>query len=54
VRAIFQLRAEMEITTFLQYERWNFPALAPLAGPNTVASIEFTCHPKWRKTLSYQ
>jgi hypothetical protein len=54
VRASFQLRPEMEITTFLQYERWNFPVLAPLAGPNTVASIEFTCHPKWRKALNFQ
>jgi len=54
VRATFQLHAEMEITTFLQYERWNFPVLSPLAGPDTVASIEFTYHPAWRKALNFQ
>jgi hypothetical protein len=54
VRATFQPRQEMEITTFLQYERWNFPVLSPLAGPNTVASVEFTYHPKWRKVLNFQ
>ena len=54
VRAAFQLRPEMEMATFLQYERWNFPVLSPLAGPNTVASIEFTYHPKWSKALNFQ
>ena len=54
VRAAFQLRPEMELVTFLQYERWSFPVLAPLAGPNTVASIQFTYRPKWRKGLSFQ
>ena len=54
VRGTIQLGPQMEITTFLQYERWNFPVLAPLAGPNTVASVEFTCHPKWRKLLNFQ
>jgi Capsule assembly protein Wzi/PAP2 superfamily len=53
-RATFQLRPEMEITTFLQHERWSFPVLSPLTGPNTLASVEFTCHPKWRKILSFQ
>jgi hypothetical protein len=52
-RATFHLRPEIEITTFLQYERWNFPVLSPLAGPNTVASIELTYHPKWRKALKF-
>ena len=53
-RATFQLRPGMEIATFLQYERWNFPVLSPLAGPNTVASVEFTYHPKWSKVLNFQ
>jgi hypothetical protein len=48
-RATFPLRREVEIATFLQYERWNFPVLLPLAGPDTVASVELTYHPKWRK-----
>jgi membrane-associated phospholipid phosphatase len=50
IRSTFQLGPEIEIATYLQYERWNFPVLAPLAGPDTVASIELTYHPKWRKT----
>jgi len=54
VRATFQLRSEIEVATFLQYERWNFPVLSPLAGPNTVASVEFTYHPKWSKVLNFQ
>jgi hypothetical protein len=54
VRATFQLRPEMEIATFLQYERWSFPVLAPLAGPNTVASVQFTYHPKWPKALNFR
>jgi len=54
VRATFQLGPEMEIRTFLQYERWNFPVLSPLAGPNTVASVEFIYHPKWSKALRFQ
>jgi len=54
VRATFQLRPEFEIAAFLQYERWNFPVLAPLAGPNTVATVEFTYHPKWSKVLHFQ
>lgn len=51
VRATFQLGSGVEMTTFAQYERWNFPVLAPLAGPNTVASIQITYHPKWSGTL---
>ena len=54
VRATFQLRPEFEIAAFLQYERWNFLVLSPLAGPNTVASVEFTYHPTWRKVLNAQ
>jgi hypothetical protein len=54
VRATFQLPLGMEMAAFLQYERWNFPVLSPLAGPDTVASVEFTCHPNWSKVLSFQ
>jgi hypothetical protein len=53
-RATFRLRPGIEMATFFQYERWNFPALSPLAGPNTVASVEFTYHPHWRKLLNFQ
>jgi membrane-associated phospholipid phosphatase len=48
-RATLQLRHAVEMSTFLQYERWSFPVLLPLAGPDTVASVELTYHPKWRK-----
>lgn len=54
IRTTFQPRPEMEIKTFLQYERWNFPVLTPLAGPNTVFSVELAYHPKWRKTLKFR
>jgi hypothetical protein len=54
VRATFQLGRGTEMTTFFQYERWNFPVLSPLAGPDTVASVEFTYHPKWSKALNRQ
>jgi membrane-associated phospholipid phosphatase len=53
IRSSFQLRPELEIATFLQYERWNFPVLSPLAGPNTVASIELTYRPRWKKPLNF-
>ncbi len=48
-RATLQLRPDVEMSAFLQYERWSFPVLLPLAGPDTAASVELTCHPKWRK-----
>jgi len=53
-RASFQLRPQWEMATFLQYERWNFPVLSPLAGPNTVASIELIYRPKWGQRLNLQ
>ncbi len=52
-RASVSLRPEIEIGSFLQRERWSFPVLSPLAGPDIVASIEFTYHPKWRKALNH-
>ncbi len=52
-RASVSLRPEIEIGSFFQYERWNFPVLSPLAGPDVVASVEFTYHPKWRKALNH-
>lgn len=54
VRTTLRLRSAMEITSFLQYEHWNFPVLAPLAGPDTVASIEFTYRPKWTNVLRHR
>jgi Capsule assembly protein Wzi len=53
-RATFRLSPEIEVATFLQYERWTFPVLSPLTGPDTVVSVELTYHPKWRKPLKFQ
>ncbi len=52
-RASVSLRPEIEIGSFFQYESWNFPVLSPIAGPDVVASAEFTYHPKWRKALNH-
>jgi Capsule assembly protein Wzi len=49
LRANFLLRPEVEVATLIQYEHWNFPVLAPLAGPDSVASLQFTYHPRWRR-----
>jgi len=51
VRGTFQPKPDIEIAAFLQYERWNFPVLSPLAGPDTVASVEMTYHPRFSKLL---
>ena len=54
VRATFQASPEIEIAGFLQHERWNFPVLSPLVGPNTAASFELTYHPKWSKSFKFR
>jgi hypothetical protein len=53
IRSDWRLHSEMEINAFVQYERWGFPVLLPLAGPDTTASIELTYHPKWSKYVSF-
>ncbi len=53
VRTSWQLKPATEIAGFLQYERWRFPVLFPLAGPDTVASIQVTYRPKWRQTVKF-
>jgi capsule assembly protein Wzi len=45
----FQLHSQVEISTFFQHERWDFPVLSPLAGPDTAVSVQFTYHPRWGK-----
>jgi hypothetical protein len=49
VRASFALGGQLQLGTFFQYERWSFPVLVPLAGPNSVMTIEFTWHPQRRR-----
>lgn len=53
VRSNWRLHSEFEFNAFFQFERWSFPVLAPLAGPDTVASIEISYHPKWDNLLSF-
>jgi len=45
--SVWRLRSDYEVKVFVQYERWGFPVLLPLAGPDTVASVELAYHPKW-------
>jgi hypothetical protein len=53
IRTVWRLRSDTEINAFVQYERWSFPVLLPLTGPDTAASIELTYHPKWSKYVSF-
>lgn len=54
LRAKFQLRQRLELSTFVQHELWSFPILAPLKGPNTAAAIELTWHPKWSRVFALE
>jgi hypothetical protein len=46
-RAIWRMRSDLEINALVQFERWSFPVLLPLAGPDTAASVELSYHPNW-------
>lgn len=46
-RASIPMGQQMQLGMFFQYERWSFPVLAPLAGPDSVMALEFTWHPQW-------
>jgi hypothetical protein len=51
--ASWQTSSGTALHLFAQYERWNFPALAPLAGPDTVAALELTYRPAWTGRLRF-
>jgi hypothetical protein len=53
-RSVWQFRSGYEINAFVQYERWGFPLLLPLAGPDTVASVELAYHPKWNGRFRFR
>jgi hypothetical protein len=50
LRSTYTLRRDTSFSTLLQYERWNFPILAPSAQSNFTASFQMTYWPgkKWR------
>lgn len=41
------LRDKLTFSAMLQYEHWNFPAIAPTAQSNFTGSIQLTYWPKW-------
>jgi hypothetical protein len=47
VSSDWRLKSDYELKAFVQFERWGFPVLLPLAGPDTAASIEIAYHPNW-------
>jgi len=46
VNVEFQVRPEVTVSGSLQYEKWNYPLLDPLAQINWVTSIGFTFWPR--------
>jgi membrane-associated phospholipid phosphatase len=47
LRGEFMLGPEVALSTFLQYEQWNFPVLAPSSKSNITSSVQLTFHPNW-------
>ena len=48
LRSDFMLGPNLAVSGSAQYERWNFPLLAPTAKSNLTVSVGFTYYPKWR------
>ena len=48
LRSDFMLRPDLALSATAQYERWNFPLLAPTTKSNLAVSLGFTFYPKWR------
>lgn len=49
LRTELMLHPDVGISTFLQYETWRFPLLAPAPRSNLTASVQLTFWPKWKK-----
>jgi hypothetical protein len=49
VHAGFWIRPDLSVSSFVQYEKWNFPVLAPGAQSNLTTSFQFTFWPRWGK-----
>jgi hypothetical protein len=43
-----QLRPNWSLSAQLQYERWNFPLLAPTIQNTIVSRVQLTYTPHWR------
>ena len=48
VRGDFWIRNQFSVTASVQYEKWNFPVLAPAKETNVSTQIQFTYWPHWR------
>src|SRR2546425_13224221 len=54
LHASFRIRPQMNLSTFLQYERWAFPVLSPGARSNLTSSLQLTFHPRlWNKQVDH-
>lgn len=49
IRANFTLRKDLDVSAFVQYENWRFPALATGLQTNITSSVQLTYQPRWRK-----
>ena len=47
VHSDWMVRPGLSFSSFLQYERWAFPLLAPQPQSNVTASFQFTYSPTW-------
>jgi hypothetical protein len=47
VKGEFELRSDLSLQGFVQYERWNFPVLASTPQSDVTASVQLTFYPKW-------
>jgi hypothetical protein len=49
VSANLWIHSAMSLSSFVQYERWAFPVLAPTPQANISASMQLTFWPHWQK-----
>jgi hypothetical protein len=54
VRGAWQLGSGLTVEPSVQYEKWNFPLLAPGAKNNVAASVQLTWRPKLRVQRSVE
>ena len=47
IRADLWVRSMVDISSTVQYERWNFPVIAPAPQTNITAQFQITFHPHW-------
>jgi hypothetical protein len=48
VNSSFQLRNQVSLAAWVQYETWRFALLSPFEQSNMTGSIELTFWPKWK------